>query len=261
MEEIDSDGTNPEACWPSVDECRPDEEGGPSARAGFNYQDQIAAGFLIEMLEDPTLLKVHCETHDDIVLVRKVNPLLAEYVQVKALEQDKLWSVADLCQCKKGPGSSIFERSLQRDKCKEISRFRIVTIRPVVSTLRILTHSLDAPCRDGEKPLASLCAHLEKRFPGIKSPKGNGPKFWLKNCCWDERESEQAVRKSNLLRLIWLGGKEKKYLLPEAADVLLLELLKFAKSAGDAKWDPDPPRKSFRVRQCACCGSGALPGR
>jgi hypothetical protein len=37
--------------------------------------------------------------------------LIAEYVQVKASEQDKLWSVADLCQQRKKSkqGSSIFE--------------------------------------------------------------------------------------------------------------------------------------------------------
>jgi hypothetical protein len=54
---------------PSVDDIKPDEEGGPIARAGFNYQDEIAVGFLIDLLENPSLLKVHCETHDDLVLV------------------------------------------------------------------------------------------------------------------------------------------------------------------------------------------------
>jgi hypothetical protein len=56
-------------CWPSVDNVKPVDEGGPVARTGFNYQDEIAVGFLVEMLETPTLLKVHCETHDDILLV------------------------------------------------------------------------------------------------------------------------------------------------------------------------------------------------
>lgn len=75
------------------------EEGGPIARTGFNYQDEIAVGFLLDMLEDPSILKVHCETHDDIVQVSQSSStqVVAEYVQVKGSEEDKYWSVADLC--------------------------------------------------------------------------------------------------------------------------------------------------------------------
>ena len=122
-----------EVTWPSIDQAEPDEEGGPNARTGFNYQDEIAVGFLIEMLETPALMKVHCETHDDIVLVRKtvgIEERTAEYVQVKASEQDKLWSLADLCVRKKSKkGTSILETSLDRDKHKEASTFRLVTLR------------------------------------------------------------------------------------------------------------------------------------
>ena len=46
--------------WPSVNDVEAEEEGGPVACKGFNYQDEIAVGFLLEMLKDPTLLKVHC---------------------------------------------------------------------------------------------------------------------------------------------------------------------------------------------------------
>lgn len=101
--------------WPSVADATPDEEGGPIARSGFNYQDEIAVSFFIEMLEQTELLKVHCETHDDIVLIwQRSNPrLAAEYVQVKAGEDDKLWSLADLCERKKGKaGTSLLEKSL-----------------------------------------------------------------------------------------------------------------------------------------------------
>lgn len=72
--------------FPSVDDIEPDEEGGPIARSGFNYQDEIAVWFLIEMLEYPSLLKVHCETHDDILLLRAKDGSavrMAEFVQVK----------------------------------------------------------------------------------------------------------------------------------------------------------------------------------
>ena len=38
--------------WPSVDDAKPIEEGGPVARKGFNYQDEIAVSFLLDMMED-----------------------------------------------------------------------------------------------------------------------------------------------------------------------------------------------------------------
>ena len=138
--------------WPSVDDTKPGEEGGPVARSGFNYQDEIAASFLIEMLENPSLVKVHCETHDDVLLVwaqDNSDRRLAEYVQVKASEPDKLWSPADLCQRKKSSvGTSIFEVSLSRDKHREDSRFRLVTLRSITSALKILCFPYGAPGRE-----------------------------------------------------------------------------------------------------------------
>src|SRR6476469_7869943 len=73
------------AAWPSIDDVQPGEEGGPNARRGFNYQDEIAVSFLIDMLEDPRIIKIHCETHDDVVLVRadlELQNTCAEYIQV-----------------------------------------------------------------------------------------------------------------------------------------------------------------------------------
>ena len=214
---------------PSVDDVKPGEEGGPIARSGFNYQDEIAVGFLIEMLETPTLLKVHCETHDDVLLVRAVDgspARLAEFVQVKAGALDKLWSIADLCARKNGrTGTSIFEISLARDKHLEVSRFRLVTLRPVVSDLKMLTFPFGSPGRavDAER-FKTLQKELDERFPALTSTKGNGLAYWLENSFWDERYSEESVRTNNLVRLIQLSAKEKRLMLPEFAEVLLEEL-------------------------------------
>ena len=231
--------------WPSVDDDTPDEQGGPIARAGFNYQDEIAAGFLIEMLESPALLRVHCETHDDILLVWAAEIAIAEFVQVKADEPDKLWSVADLCQRRKGNvGTSIFEKSLGRDKHRETSRFRIVTLRPVVSALRILCHPWGSQGRStADEGFKSLCDEIEGRFPSLKSPKGNSVTFWLQNCVWEQAHDEATVHKNNLLRLIRLSVREGLPLLPEIAEVVLSELLARAKAAGAAKWRPDRDKK------------------
>jgi Cap4, dsDNA endonuclease domain len=243
-----ADAAKKTVTFPSVDEAKPVEEGGPEARKGFNYQDEIAVGFFIEMLETPSLFKVHCETHDDILLVYALAGLtirIAEFVQVKAGEPDKLWSVADLCQRKKSKvGSSIFETSLARDQHQEKSRFRLVTLRPVVSELEILTFPCDAPGREPEGDrFKALLAELEKRFPKLKSAKGNGGSYWLQNCRWDQRHSEDAVRKDNLLRIIRLSVAEGRTLLPEQAELLLTELRERAKVAGHAKWEPDRDKK------------------
>ncbi|HYF78973.1 MAG TPA: dsDNA nuclease domain-containing protein [Symbiobacteriaceae bacterium] len=229
---------------PSVDDVRPVEEGGPEARIGFSYQDEIGVSFLIDMLEDPNLLKVHCETHDDIVLVRAKghsNERVAEFVQVKAGELDKLWSVADLCARTKGePGTSIFEKSLERDKHLETSQFRLVTLRPVVSVLELLTFPLGSPGREANGArFMTVRVDIDQRCPNTKSLKGNGSGYWLENCFWDQRHSEDAVRKDNLLRLIRLGINEKRPVLPEPAEVLLEELRTRVNSAGKAKWEPN----------------------
>lgn len=238
---------------PSVDQLKPSEEGGPVARSGFNYQDEIAVSFLIEMLEAPTLLKVHCETHDDILLVREgaTGARLAEFVQVKSSAPDKLWSVADLCSRKEGkPGTSVYEISLGRDCCYEISLFRIVTLRPVVSELKILTFPHGAPGREVDGVgFKTLQQQLDKRFPKLESKKRNGSAYWLKNCLWEERHCEQSVQHANLLRLINLGVKEGRGLLLEQAHVLLGELRAMAKSAGDARWEPDREKKIISCDQ------------
>jgi hypothetical protein len=235
------------AVYPSVNDTMPDEEGGPTARVGFNYQDEIAVGFLIEMLDDPSLVKIHCETHDDILAVRSAGSgkAIAEYIQVKAHETDKLWSVSDICVRKKGRiGTSIYETSLGRDKHKEISLFRIVTLRPVNQDLRVLTYPRSSPARSKTDPnLIALIAALKKRFPEATSAKKNDASFWVCNCIWDEKYSEVASRKDNLLRMIKLGAKEGRTLLPEQAEGLLNELRSKTKDAGDAKWRPDKSKK------------------
>jgi len=235
--------------FPSIDDSTPSEEGGPIARSGFNYQDEIAVGFLIEMLENLSLLKVHCETHDDILLVRTKNgsaARLAEFVQVKANEPDKLWSIADLCALKgKGKiGTSILEISFAKDQYHEESRFRLVTLRPVVSDLNILTLPCGAPGREADGDgCKTLCAELDQRFPNLKSAKGNSTSYWVENCVWDVRHSDDEVRKDNLLRLVRLSGREGRQLLVELAETLLQELRVWAKAAAAAKWIPNKDKK------------------
>jgi hypothetical protein len=226
--------------YPSVEDVAPAEEGGPIARTGFNYQDEIAVGFLLEMLEDPTVLKVHCETHDDIVVLRRLaaSELAAEYVQVKGSEADKFWSVADLCmRIKAKVGSSIFETSLSRDKHRERSQFRIVTLRPLTQELKILSYDRTSSNRKPENAkVVALVQAIDHKCPGAKSAKENGAVFWVENCYWEERQTEKMNGQGNLVRVLKLSEKDDHALLPEQAELILDELRGRAKAAGDAKW-------------------------
>lgn len=230
-----------------MDVLHPVDEGGPIARAGFDYQDEIAVGFVLDMLVDPSLLTVRCETHDDVVLVFEAQDdnRLAEYVQVKAGEPDKLWSVADLCKRDgSAAGTSIFEKSFARDACAEVSRFRIVTLRPVMSGLQVLTYPVGSPGRaPNEDAVALLQRELDCRFPNVRSPKGNGTDYWVQNCEWCVGESLEAVRNVNRLKLIKRSVVDGQPVLPEFADVLLDDLRLKVKAAGAARWMPDPSEK------------------
>lgn len=231
--------------FPSVDDAKPVEEGGPIARAGFNYQDEVAVSFLLDMLQDPSILRIHYETHDDILVVcdgSEQGTCVAEFIQVKAGEPDKLWSVADLCQRKSGkPGTSIYEKSLARDAYSEQSRFRILTLRPVRNELKVLTSTPGSTGREpGCERLTTLEARIENRVESVISPKGNGCAHWLENCYWDQRHDEATVRDRNRLRVFQIAANK---LLAESIDVLLDDLRAWVKRAGAAKWEPDRDKK------------------
>lgn len=249
--------------WPSVDTAEPTEEGGTIARKGFNYQDEIAVSFLIEMLKDPTLIKIHLETHDDIVLIRENGAhRIAEYVQVKASEQKKFWSVSDICQRKQSQvGTSIFEKSLNRDSYEEESLFRLVTLRPVNAAMKPLTYSRFSQGRsDASAEITALIKDIDTRCGGFKSPKGHDSAFWVANCLLDHRESEKAIENDSLVSLIELAHKEGHSILLEQARLLLLELRVHAKEAASAKWLPDRLKKIITREELRACWEKRIAG-
>lgn len=242
--------------WPSVDNAKPLEEGGPVARKGFNYQDEIAVSFFLDMMEDESITKVHCETHDDLLIVRATEDAdkkCAEYVQIKATQPNQLWTVATLCQRKNGKaGTSILERSLAHDAHKEQSLFRILTLRQVSTELKILTNPVGSFGREpGCEGLKKLKEEIEKKHSNLVSPKGNGCAFWLDRCYWDERYDEETIRNKNSLRVFKISSAQGNTLLPDAIDSLLDDMRAWVKEAGAASWEPDRDKKIVTSEQLA----------
>ncbi len=154
----------------SLHDLVPNEPGGEENRRGILFQDHIAAGFYLEMLENEALTTVWCEAEDDITLVwERECGTEGEFVQVKSDELDQLWSVARLCRRDGGrEGTSILERSLQREKYIEPCWFRIVTARPVNNDLECL----ELPLAHAERQLGS--ASLEQFPYGFRANSRSG---------------------------------------------------------------------------------------
>jgi hypothetical protein len=228
---MSEDNKHNASTWPSIDDCAPKEEGGPVARSGFNYQDEVAVSCFIDMLESSQIEQVHCE------------------------KQDQLLSVANLCgrSPKSAVGTSLFETSLARDRHEEKAKFRIVTLRDVNTDLRPLTYQLGSP---GRLPQAADCkaltADIAARCPEAKSPKGNSLDYWFENCRWDVRHDEDAIRNKNQLRLIDLSQKEGRGLTAEHICSLLEELRARAKEAGAARWSSEKNKKIITRADLRC---------
>lgn len=171
----------------------PPDLGGIHARQGFSYQDEVAARFYIEMLTNENLVEVWCETHDDILLVWKSDgPPIVEFVQVKAEHLDQLWTVAKLCERQKsgrkpnGSGTSLLEKSLSRDRCSELSWFRIVTCRQFTPDLEVLAREREHEHRSiAYDPFKNLLGQVKEKIGTFNSENGNDSGYWLMNARWD----------------------------------------------------------------------------
>lgn len=247
MTSDDGDGDIPLDDLPSVEDLRPEEEGGPIARRGFTYQDYIAAQCMLSMIEDDTVLKVQCETLDDIVVIRRIDCATnsAEFVQVKRNDLDQLWSAAQLCKRTDGEaGTSVFEKSLAKDRVKETGLFKIVTARDVASALKPLTYPRGHVDRalDTDK-MSALKKEIDKRCPGACSHKSADSTYWLENAIWEVAESEHAVEGKAVLWIVKLSVAFGDALVPEQAQRVLKSLLNLVKDAADAQVKPDWDKK------------------
>ena len=186
---------------PSIHVLAPLESGGSSARNGFLFQDHVAARYCLEMVLTEKTLSVWCETLDDITVLRQAGEIeSAEFVQVKAVSSDQLWSPSRLCQRQEGrPGTSILEKSLANDRCKEDCTFSIVTTRDLQSKLSPLSLPVGEPSRSDT--ISGLGATFVEKLPDCESPNGHNPAWWAERTTWTVLHSSEAAKNHNLLLL------------------------------------------------------------
>ncbi len=196
----------------SIRDLKPLNVGGVVARRGFYFQDHVAVSFCLKMLISDGLKEVWCETQDDITLIwQDGDDEWVEFIQVKDLGLSHFWSIAELCKQERNlngqgnSGSSIIERSLAQDRCKERSQFRIVTSIKVNDDLKILMLPLDSPERTGPSKsdkVDRLITEIDQRLPGIKSENNRCAPDWVNNTIWQVGHSLDAVREQNLNQLM-----------------------------------------------------------
>ena len=179
-------------------------DAGPvAARYGFKYQDHVAARFVILMLECPDLLRIECETADDIVLFWKDGDNeRAEYVQVKTTEADRKWSVKEVTTRKiAGKPTSLVEKSLLCDVHGPTPLFRMVSQRDVAGELACL--KLERRKRVSLTPFSTLGEKLVKKHKTKSIVNVLDLKYWTENALWEvvgtDRELE-AINTNSLYR-------------------------------------------------------------
>lgn len=182
--------------------------GGVAARQGFKYQDHVAAQFVLSMIGDPRLLRVECETFDDILLVWSMGVgERYEYVQVKTTEDDKKWSLTEICRRKTGPGASrptsLIEKSLLADATGCEARFRIVSRRDVSKGLEPLKIPFESHARNGAS-VKELGDKLVKNC-ATTSPVGHDLAYWARNALWEVSGSVEGLIAQNQQRLLLLA--------------------------------------------------------
>jgi hypothetical protein len=231
----------------SIHALSPLEEGGSVARTGFLYQDHVAARFCIQMLGDPRLTEVWCETEDDVTLLWDFGQgTVVEFVQVKANELDQLWSVSLLCGG--GVADSIVAKSLAHDRCVEPCWFRVVTRADIHSDLRPLCLDREDQRRClGNMTIRTLHAKVSKALGGALSPRGRSASHWLADTVWQVGESEQAISDNNRWKLQkYLEEKENEPLFTDQLQELYGKLVYHIINASCTKWREGGDKKKLR---------------
>lgn len=225
------------------------DAGGIAARKGFRFQDHVAARLTIEMLDDPNILQVECETADDIVLRREENgKKVIEYIQVKTTEKDSNWKINELTRRVKGKiGSSICEKSLLCDKHGEIAWFRFVSTRAIAKQLKPFqkNRSKRTDCSD----LEELAKTFSKKLPTVQSDSGRTVSDWAKNMLWEVDGNEETLKSCNINKLMQLSNNRGIRPDSEVIEGVYCLLIDKLRSMGD-KPSVDNDEKVWKSEDC-----------
>ena len=230
----------------------PLEQGGRTARAGFDYQDHVTATKCLDMVLADGPAEVWCEAEDDIVLVWDVGGGAEEFefVQVKAQNLGQAWTVAKLCarEASKDGASkkpSIFERSLAHDRGKEPCRFRLVTTWAPEARLEVLC----TPLKDRSSPqvasfLAAATTALQDHLAAAHvSPNANSIGFWVERTMWELRATVEDIKNENRVKLGLVLDRAGESLAPDQRDELYAILLARVQDAALANAVTNPSDK------------------
>ncbi len=230
----------------------PLEQGGRTARDGFDYQDHVAVNKCLDMLLTNGPEEVWCEAEDDIVLVWLTNSVGEfEFVQVKGTDLQQAWTVAALCAAGSGKDSkkklSIVHKSLAHDRGLEPCRFRLVTRWAPASSLDVLLvdlHKRGDPTIQAR--LSGAAAAVTTSAGAFTSKNGRGVDFWAERTVWEHRARTEDVRNDNLVKLSHVLDAEGLFLAPDQCAELHANLLARVQDASLADGVADKLAKRLR---------------
>jgi hypothetical protein len=246
----------------SIRSLPPIEVGGTVARTGFHVQDHVAAGYCLQMCDSTDLVEVWCESQDDITLFWNIGAIEdVEFVQVKSDQLDQLWSIALLLSkdgsmsksaagdgvSKKKPARCILEKSLQNDRGCEKSRFRIVTCRPVMEELKLLTLPLTSPHRaPTTAEFLNLVSRVTEKLGSFRSPNDNGCEYWVQHTHWVVIHAVRSIENDNILKVMQIAQSHGIVLLVGQARAVYEHILTRVHTAGLADWKTEREKKEIR---------------
>jgi hypothetical protein len=168
------------------------DAGGVAAKAGFQYQDYAAAFYVVQMLRDHSLRAVRCEVTDDIDLMFDSYD---EFVQVKTTDNDRKWSLTEVCDFTKFPkprgkprppplNDSIIQKSMLTSVgAARGFRFRLLSARDVRNELVYL--KTDISSRNDTTNRAELISSISSKLNNFTTLSGLDVSGWVDKCWWE----------------------------------------------------------------------------
>ena len=227
-----------------IDAAVASDAGGVAGRRGQKHQDHVAASFVIDMLDDPSILQIECETADDVTIRWMIEDVaINEYVQVKTTDGDNKWSVKELAaRDKNRPGTSIAERSLACDAHDEAPLFRLVTVREPRGNL--VHFKIPRNNRAAVADSMALAAEpFLNKYPGFKSKNQRTLADWAGSLLWQVEHSMDKLADRNKLRLLKLAGRDGERPNFSEVEASYSALLNIVIDAGDASRVSAPGEK------------------